>query len=215
MLNKKNVKENTYENSTQRWLPIENIRNGIIYMKDKRCIKIVEVMPVNFYLKSEVEQENIIYYFAAYLKIAPDNLQIRILTQRADIDDYLGRLSERIGKEDNESCRDMIESELSFVKSLSDNTAVKKRFFIVFEYGAKTFDSQVNSGDAYKYLSDEAYKAERYLSQCGLEVLNINDDGFLIDILYGIINKQSSQYIKPGNFDGSMFEEVITNTELE
>lgn len=215
MFDKKKVEENTYENSTQRWLPIENIRNGIIYLKDKRCIKIVEVMPVNFYLKSEVEQENIIYFFAAYLKIAPDNMQIRILTQRADIDDYLERLTERIGKEENENCRIMIDSELSYVKSLSDNTAVKKRFFIVFEYGYKNFDGQVNINDAHKYLSDEAYKAERYLSQCGLEVLNINDDGFLIDLLYGIINKQSSQYIKPGNFDGTMFDEVMTNDELE
>ena len=74
MFNKNKEQDNTYANSTQRWLPIENIKNGIICMKDRRYIKIVEVMPVNFYLKSEVEQENIIYYFAAYLKIAPDNL---------------------------------------------------------------------------------------------------------------------------------------------
>ena len=172
-------------------------------------------MPVNFYLKSEVEQENIIYFFASYLKVAPDNMQIRILTQRADIDDYLHRLTERSGKEENENCRKMIESEFSYVKSLSDNTAVKKLFLIIFEYAYKNFDGQINRNDAYKYLADEAYKAERYLSQCGLEVFNINDDGFLIDLLYGIINKKSAQYIKPGNFDGTMFDEIMTNAERE
>ena len=55
-----------YENSTQKWLPIDNIRNGVIILKDGRFIKVVEVLPVNFYLKSEVEQENIIYYFSSY-----------------------------------------------------------------------------------------------------------------------------------------------------
>ena len=202
-----------YENSTQEWLSIENINNGIIELKDGRYVKVIEILPVNFYLKSEVEQENIIYYFASYLKVAPDNIQIRVLTQRADIDDYLERLYVNSENERNELCQNMIIDEAEFVKTLSDNTAVKKRFFIIFEYAHKGFEGRVNYNDAYKYLSDEAYKAERYLSQCGLEVLNINDDGFLIDLFYGIINKHTSKYIKPGNFDGTMFDEVITNTD--
>ena len=85
----RNTTGHTYENSTQKWLPIENIRSGIVILKDGRYIKVVEVLPVNFYLKSETEQENIIYYFFSYLKIAPDNLQIRVLTQKADLDEYL------------------------------------------------------------------------------------------------------------------------------
>ena len=52
---------NYYEDSTQEWLPIETIRDGIIVLKDGRYIKVVEVLPVNFYLKSDVEQENIIF----------------------------------------------------------------------------------------------------------------------------------------------------------
>ena len=51
-----------YENSTQKWLPIETVTNGVIVLKDGRYIKILEILPVNFYLKSEVEQENIIYF---------------------------------------------------------------------------------------------------------------------------------------------------------
>lgn len=202
-----------YENSTQEWLSIENINNGIIELKDGRYVKVIEILPVNFYLKSDVEQENIIYYFASYLKVAPDNMQIRVLTQRADIDDYLERLYMNSENERNELCQGMIINEAEFVKTLSDNTAVKKRFFIIFEYAHKGFEGRINYNEAYKYLSDEAYKAERYLSQCGLEALNINDDGFLIDLLYGIINKHTSKYIKPGNFDGTMFDEVITNTD--
>lgn len=210
----KRIRDGTYyENSTQEWLSIENINNGIIKLKDGRYIKVIEILPVNFYLKSDVEQENIIYYFASYLKVAPDNLQIRVLTQRADIDDYLERLYVNAQNERNELCERMIVNEAEFVKSLSDNTAVKKRFFIVFEYAYKGFDGKINFNDAYKYLSDETYKAQRYLSQCGLEVLNIDNDGFLIDLFYGIINKHTSKHIKPGNFDGIMFDEFMTNSD--
>ena len=200
-----------YENSTQKWLPIDNIRNGVIILKDGRYIKVVEVLPVNFYLKSEVEQENIIYYFASYLKIAPDNLQIRVLTQRADIEEYLDRLLYFAENEMNEACCRMIYDEMDFVKGLSDNTAVKKRFFIVFEYSPRAVNSRYDPFvEARKTLADEAYKAQRYLSQCGLEVLNVSDDGFLVDLFYGIINKHTSKFVRPGNFAGSMFEEIHT-----
>lgn len=200
-----------YENSTQKWLPIDNIRNGVIILKDGRYIKVVEILPVNFYLKSEVEQENIIYYFASYLKIAPDNLQIRVLTQRADIEEYLDRLSYFAENEMNDACCRMIYDEMDFVKGLSDNTAVKKRFFIVFEYSPRAVNTRYDPFvEAGKTLADEAYKAQRYLSQCGLEVLNVSDDGFLVDLFYGIINKHTSKFVRPGNFAGSMFEEIHT-----
>ncbi len=207
---------NYYENSTQKWLPVDNIRNGIVILKDGRYIKVVEVIPVNFYLKSEVEQENIIYYFSAYLKIAPDNLQIRVITQKADIEEYAERLYAFADNEQNDACRSMTIDHVNFVKGLSDNVAIKKRFFIVFEYAPKAFLSKEASfSDVCRALGDEAYKAERYLSQCGLEVLNINDDGFLIDLFYGVINKATSKYIKPGNFAGSMFDEIHMKGECD
>ena len=200
-----------YDNSTQEWLSIENINNGIIELKDGRYVKVIEILPVNFYLKSEVEQENIIFYFASYLKIAPDNLQIRVLTQIADIEEYLDRLSYFAENELNDACCRMIYDEMDFVKGLSDNTAVKKRFFIVFEYSPRAVNTRYDPFvEAGKTLADEAYKAQRYLSQCGLEVLNVSDDGFLVDLFYGIINKHTSKFVKPGNFAGSMFEEIHT-----
>ena len=71
-----------YRNSTQGWLPVLDVQNGVVVTKDGRYVKILEVMPVNFYLKSAIEQQNIIFYFSSYLKIAPDNLQIKIEHQK-------------------------------------------------------------------------------------------------------------------------------------
>ncbi len=200
-----------YENSTQKWLPIETVVNGIVVLKDGRYIKILEILPVNFYLKSEVEQENIIYYFASYLKIAPDNMQIRISTERANIDDYLKRHSIYLENEENEATRSMIEDEMEFVRGLSENIAIKKRFFIIIEYTGRTYNSQTKGfADVERMLADEAYKAQRYLSQCELGVIDICDNAQVIDLLYSIINKESSKHIRPGNFTDSMFDEVHT-----
>ena len=200
-----------YEGSTQKWLPIETVTGGLVLLKDGRYIKIAEVLPVNFYLKSSIEQENIIYYFASYLKIAPDNMQIRVVTERADIDDYLKRHEHYAENEPNEQTESMIRDEMDFVKGLSENVAIKKRFFMIFEYANKNFTQQnMRFTDIQRILSDEAYKAQRYLSQCELSVIDINDNGQLIDLLYGFINKQSSKYVRPGNFADGMFDEVHT-----
>lgn len=77
-----------FPNGTQSLVPVVDIRNGVIITDDGRYIKILEVLPTNFYLKSSLEQQNIIYYMASYLRIAPVSLQILVQTGRADIDAY-------------------------------------------------------------------------------------------------------------------------------
>ena len=65
-----------YRDSIQAWLPIKNIISGVVITKDNRFVKILEVLPVNIYLKSPADRKNIISSFAAYLKIAPDSTAI-------------------------------------------------------------------------------------------------------------------------------------------
>ena len=52
-------------------------------------VKVVEVVPVNFLLRSAREQRSIIYSFISYLKIAPVKVQFKALTKRADINRHL------------------------------------------------------------------------------------------------------------------------------
>lgn len=200
---------NYYAGSTQKWLPIETVIGGLILLKDGRCIKLLEILPVNFYLKSDIEQQNIIHCFASYLKIAPDNMQIRVVTERANIEDYLARHERYASAEANEQTAAMICDEMDFVKRLSENVAIKKRFFIVFEYSPKGLTNpSLHFADIQRLLSDEAYKATQYLSQCELGVIDVCDNGQLIDLLYGFINKHASKYITPGNFAHGMFAEI-------
>ena len=58
---------------TQDFIPIKNLEHGIIETTDGRYIKILEVEPINFMLRSEEEQYEIICSFASWLKISPGN----------------------------------------------------------------------------------------------------------------------------------------------
>ena len=75
----------THLNPVSDYLPIRKIENGVIYTKDHRYVKVVEVIPINFLLRSAREQRSIIYSFVSYLKISPVKLQFKVLTRRADI----------------------------------------------------------------------------------------------------------------------------------
>lgn len=48
-------------------LPIERIENGILHTTDDRYIKILEIEPINFLLRSPHEQRSVIYSFASLL----------------------------------------------------------------------------------------------------------------------------------------------------
>ena len=192
------IKQAQYQRSTQKWLPIADIQNGMLITKDGRYVKILEVLPVNFELKSPIERQNIIYYYASYLKIAPDNLQIKVVTQKADIESYVNRMWDFYKRESVESCRDMIEDNINEVTYLAANEAVTRRFFLVFQHESKMKTRGEGLLAVADRLREEEQTARRYLGMCGLEVLCPDyADSFLLELLYSILNKRASRHSKP------------------
>lgn len=66
-------------------LPIEKIENGILHTTDDRYIKILEIEPINFLLRSPREQRSVIYSFASLLKVSPVRLQFKSFSRKADV----------------------------------------------------------------------------------------------------------------------------------
>jgi NADH:ubiquinone oxidoreductase subunit C len=206
------AKAAAYPHSTQKWIPVQGIRDGIILTKDGRYVKVLEVMPVNFYLKSQIERQNIIYYFSSYLKTAPDNLQIKIITQKADIAGYEARMWELYEKEQVARCRELIEDNINEVRYLAANEAVTRRFFLVFGYESR-MKARANTAEAIaERLREEERTARRYMDMCGLEVRDIPyADNFHLELLYSLLNRRTAAYTKlpAGVFDmvGQVFGE--------
>ena len=185
-------------NPVADYMPVSKIVNGIIYTKDHRYVKIVEVVPINFLLRSAREQRNIIYSFVSYLKVSPVRLQFKVLTRKADIGRHMDTVQKEMAQETNEQCRLMQEDYLRFVQQISSHEAVTRRFFLIFEYepwgNARRTDDEV---EAAAFLQGAAHTAANYLRQCGNEVLvPENEDEFAVDVLYNLLCRIESA-VKP------------------
>ncbi len=133
---------------------------------------------------------------AAYLKIAPDSLQIEVRTLPADTSDYIQQMKEFLEHEENTQCREMIEDNIREIGLGIASEAVRHRFFMVFQYepNMRARDNSVLS--IVERLNEEADTAKRYLDICELEVLEpYYADNFVLKLLYEIINKKTSQRV--------------------
>ena len=181
-------------NPVAEYIPIEKIANGILYTKDKRFVKIIEVVPINFLLRSAREQRNIIYSFISYLKICPVKMQFKVLTKRADINRHLDTVRKELEQETDERCRLLQEDYARLIRQIGSREAVTRRFFIIFEYEPWNGSRRGNEeSEAISSLQTAARTAANYLRQCGNEVLvPENEDKFSVDVLYNLLNRKTS-----------------------
>lgn len=185
--------DSPYLNPVAEYLPIEKIENGIIHTKDHRYIKIVEVIPINFLLRSAREQRNIIYSFISYLKISPVKIQFKVLTKRADLNKHTDIVRREMEKETDPNCRILQEDYLKLIGKIGSKEATTRRFFIAFEYEQLGRRGASEEADATASLQIAARTAVSYLKQCGNDVLTPeNEDEFTVDVLYNILCRQTS-----------------------
>lgn len=181
-------------NALADYIPIEKIEHGVIYTRDHRYVKIVEVIPVNFLLRSAREQRSIIYSFISYLKIAPVKVQFKALTKRADINRHLDTVRKELEQEQDPHCRALQKDYLKLIRKLGSREAITRRFFLIFEYeplpGTKRGHEEE---DAIASLQTAARTASNYLRQCGNEVISPEDeDNAAAEILYNILCRRAS-----------------------
>ena len=174
------------------YLPISQIRNGVIKTKDERYLRMIEILPINFLLRSASEKRNIIYSFAAYLKIAPPNLQFKVLSKKADIKDYIEKIRKEAEQEPDERCRILQEDYAKLLTQLGTREAITRRFFLIFEYPLSGTKS-VNERDMFLYLQSAVQTAKKYLAMCGNVVLeHKNETRFCVEVFYQLLNRDTS-----------------------
>ena len=181
-------------NPLAEYVPIEKIENGIIYTKDHRYIKVVEVVPVNFMLRSAQEQRGIIYSFISYLKIAPAKVQFKVLTKRADINRHIQMIRKELEQETDPHCRVLQEDYLKLIRQLGSREAVTRRFFLIFEHEEMPGTRRGHEEEeAISSLQTAVRTAANYLRQCGNTVLMPEDeDEATSEILYSILCRKES-----------------------
>lgn len=200
------------------YVPIEKIENGVIYTRDHRYVKVVEVVPVNFLLRSAQEQRGIIYSFISYLKIAPVKVQFKVLTKRADIDRHVETVRRELEQETDPHCRMLQEDYLRLIQQLGSREAITRRFFLIFEYEELPGTRRGHEEEeAIASLQTAARTASNYLRQCGNTVIvPENEDEAANEILYNILcRKESNEQPFPQKLKSVLTEYLAAGRSLD
>lgn len=177
--------------SVQAFIPVKNIRGGVIETTDYRFIRILEIEPINFMLRSAEEQNSIISTFAGWLKISPIRLQFKSLTRKADSAHHIAMIRKDLEKEKSEKCREVGEDYIRLISDIGNREALTRRFFLIFEYESVHRNTD-DLSKIYGMLQTAEQNARAYFAQCGNAIVQPSDpDESTAEILYQFFNRRS------------------------
>ncbi|MEA3272290.1 MAG: hypothetical protein U9P90_01315 [Patescibacteria group bacterium] len=204
--------------STQRYLDIAEIRDGVVVLKDGTLRVALLISSINFALKSEEEQEAVISAYVSFLNSINFPLQIVIQSRKLNIDDYLARLEKSEKEQTNDLLKIQIADYKNFISELVElGDIMSKRFFVIVPHNPLT-DKRKGFFERVKEVLVPAVtirlKEERFKSKknalmmrvnhvvTGLQSMGVNaiplDTQSLIELYYEMYNPdiRKSQKVK-------------------
>lgn len=195
--------------STQSFVEIKEIRDGVVYLKNGGLRKILIVSGINFDLKSQEEQELILGAFQDFLNTIDYPVQFFIHSRKVNINSYLEKVKQREKQETNELLKIQINDYIDFVGSfVKENPIITKTFFVVVPYSPTVSISQVKKGlfgfalggggntskkeTLEKSIQQLNYRVNQVidgLEQIGLRVNSLKDEE-LIELFYNLYNPE-------------------------
>lgn len=196
--------------STQQYVNIANIADGVLVTKTSLLRRVVEVTPVNFSLKSEQEQQAIVGQYQTFVNALDFPIQIVVHSRRLDLHPYLESLTKFVNKIDSELLRLHANEYIEFIKRLTTFANImEKRFYIVVGiepgptkqgffsslFGAKRSQIKFSPADYRKFVKTLDERVQVILA--GLSPLQLEskllDTQGLVELFYRVYNHEESQ----------------------
>ncbi len=205
--------------ATQEFVPIKEVRDGIVVLKDGSMRGVVLASSLNFSLKSDDERSAIIMQFQDFLNSLDFAIQISIESRRLDIRPYIALLEERYKEQVNDLMKIQTREYIEFIKSFTETTSIMtKSFFVVVPYDPALINIKtggVTSLFQKKSASEESEQkqlgfeenrtqleqrvsvVEQGLSRCGIRVIRLGTEE-VIELFYKTFNPGDTEKpIKP------------------
>ena len=199
------------ENATQAFLEIQDIREGVLILKNTGIRGILMVSSINFALKSEEEQTAIIYAFQSFLNSLDFFCQIVVQSRNINITPYLDSLKDLEERQTNDLLKKQTASYREFIKNMVvGDTVMTKNFYVVVPYsmteifGIKKACSQFDvlkqftgnakeqkpmADDEFERCKTQLWQRMEYLAmglrRCGLEAVPLTTPE-LIELFWSI-----------------------------
>lgn len=207
--------------STRSFVEIEEIRDGILIMRDKSLRAVLMASSINFSLKSGDEQDAIVLQYQNFLNSLDFSVEFFIQSRRLNIEPYLDTLRERQKNEFNELIKIQINEYIEFVKTFVESAnIVTKNFYVVVPFAPLAVNRKEGLKDAFSSLTGkkdtnvfeekkfQEYKIQLYqrvdavrqgLIRTGVRMVPLNTEE-LIELFYGMYN--------PGEIEKGKIPEV-------
>ncbi|OHA15463.1 MAG: hypothetical protein A3G52_00600 [Candidatus Taylorbacteria bacterium RIFCSPLOWO2_12_FULL_43_20] len=195
--------------ATQDFIPIKEIRDNVVILKDGSMRAIIMTSSLNFALKSAENQEAIIYQFQTFLNSLDFSAQIYMESRRLDIRPYIALLEERYKVQQGDLLKLQTREYIDFVKRFTDETNIMtKTFFVVVPYASSSFQGKdvlknkfllkKGSAEDVKQQMDNFEEKRSQLEQrvsvvvqgltrCGLRVVQLGTEE-IVELFYKIFN---------------------------
>lgn len=184
--------------SSQSFIPIQDIKDDLIFLKDGGVSLVITTSAVNFALLFETEQLSIIDAFAGLLNSLSFPIQIVIRSKRMDVSSYLHTLDEASKRQSSPLLKSMISYYRQFVSSIiKENNVLDKQFYVCLNVSA------IELGVLPKSIADKTKKALtillprhdhliRQLTRLGLKARQLKTEE-LIQLFYDIYNPSDAE----------------------
>ena len=195
--------------ATQDFVPIKEIRDGIVILKDGSMRAVVMASSVNFALKSADEQQGIIMQFQNFLNGLDFSIQISIQSRELDIRPYISMLEGRYKNEVGDLMKIQIREYIQFVKNFVDQTSIMtKTFFVVIPFspsvqfipssnpidqlvGKKPITATKTTNDHFEenrsQIEQRIGTVSQGLSRCGIRTVQLGTEE-IVELFYKIFN---------------------------
>ncbi|HEY1037101.1 MAG TPA: TraC family protein [Candidatus Paceibacterota bacterium] len=200
---------------TQAFVPIKEIRDGVIMLKDGSMRAILLASSLNFALKSADEQQSIIFQFQNFLNSLNFSVQIYTQSRRLDIRPYIALLEERLKDQVGDLMKMQTREYIEFIRSFTESSSIMtKSFFIVIPYSPPIasgvsaikkgfFGNKTNVADEKStfeenrsQLQQRTQVVEQGLVRCGIRIAELGTEE-LIELFYKTFNPGDAE--KPIN----------------
>jgi|SRR3989344_619107 len=128
--------------ATQDFVPIKEIRDGVVILKDGTMRMALLVSSINFALKSTDEQTAILMQFQNFLNSLDFYIQIFVQSRRLDIRPYLRTLEERLVAQTTDLMKVQVREYIEFIRKFTETTDImSKSFFVIIPYTPPVFSA--------------------------------------------------------------------------
>ena len=179
------------EQTTQEWLPFENIyESGLLFYKNY-FIKILKIYPINYDLKSNLEKEAILNSYKNFLKTCDFDIQILIQSKKEDISKTISQIKNV--KESNEKIQEIQENYIHFITQMNkEKNSSSKNFYLIIRKKVNILNAKVDvflneESKAYEYLNECYFKVKETLTRCGNVVDEVYSKQNIIDIFHSFL----------------------------